>query len=200
MRFFSHRLALPALLLGLGLIMVAASAWLTLMPRDVPPPPSAIGGNFQLIDQDGRTFTQDNLQGQISLIFFGYTHCPDVCPTTLFETSEILRQLGPSAKIGVYFITVDPERDTPAVLRDYLSSFDNRIRGLTGDRAAVDGAVKAYRAYARKVPSSKDDAKGEYSMDHSAIIYLIDKKGRFINPFNLDQAQETAVAELRKRL
>ena len=99
--------------------------------------PAAIGGPFQLTDQAGQTVTEKNLQGQPTLIFFGFTHCPDVCPTSLFEISEVLRAMGKDAdRVNAYFISVDPERDTPAAMKDYLSSFDPHLKGLTGDPEA----------------------------------------------------------------
>jgi protein SCO1/2 len=136
------------------------------------------------------------LKGKPFLVFFGYTHCPDVCPTTLFEVSEVMRALGPDAdRTKAVFITVDPERDTPAVLKDYLSSFDPHLIGATGDQPALQKVEKEYRVYSKKVPTGKD---GEYSMDHSAIVYLMDKQGRFVAPFKLDKKPEQAAAELRK--
>jgi len=159
------------------------------------PAVSAIGGPFQLVDQDGKRVTEQDLKGKPSLIFFGYTHCPDVCPATLFEVSEVLRALGPDAsRAGAYFITVDPERDTPAALKDYLSSFDPHLRALTGDRAAVDAAEKSYRVYAKKVPTDG----GDYTMDHTALIYLMDKQGRFVAPFSLKRTPAEAAAELKR--
>lgn len=163
--------------------------------RSSSPSPSAIGGPFKLIDQDGRTVTEQDIKGKPTLIFFGYTHCPDVCPSTLFEVSEILRSLGSDAnRVGAYFVTVDPERDTVAVMKDYLASFDPRLRGLTGDRQAVEGVEKAYRVYAKKVPTEK----GDYTMDHSAIVYLMDKQSRFVAPFSLKRKPEEAAADLRR--
>jgi protein SCO1/2 len=129
-------------------------------------------------------------------VFFGYTHCPDVCPTTLFQISEVLRALGPDAKIKALFITVDPERDTPELMQQYAESFDPRIIGLSGDRAAIDKVVAAFRVYARKAPG----ANGAYTMDHSAVIYLMDRDGKFLHAFNLERAPEQAAAELKPLL
>ncbi len=156
---------------------------------------AAVGGPFSLTDHNGRTVTDQNLKGRPFLVFFGFTHCPDICPTTLFEVSEVLRRLGPDAggARGV-FVTVDPERDTPAVLKDYLASFDPHLIGLTGSREDVDKMVKAYRAYSRKVPG-KD---GDYTMDHTALVYLMDKQGRFVAPFNLRRKPEESAADLRR--
>ena len=163
------------------------------------PGASAIGGPFQLMDQDSKPITDQDLKGRPYLVFFGYTHCPDVCPATLFEVSELMKALGKDAdRAGALFITVDPERDTPAALKDYLASFDPRVRAATGNRTAIDAAEKAYRVYAKKVPSDKD--KDDYSMDHTALVYLMDKQGRFVAPFSLKRTPAEAAAELRKYL
>ena len=120
-----------------------------------------------------------------------------VCPTALFEMSEILRALGPDAdRIGALFITVDPERDTPAVIKDYLSSFDPHLVGLTGDPATIAAVAKAYRVYFKKVPLDQ----GGYTMDHTAIVYLMDKTGRFVSPFSLKRTTDAAAADLRRYL
>jgi protein SCO1/2 len=156
-----------------------------------------VGGPFRLTDHEGRTVTDKDLKGRPFLVFFGFTHCPDVCPTALFEISEILRKLGPDGeKARALFITVDPERDTPQALKQYLSSFDPRIIGLTGDPAEIAAVVKAYRGQFRKVPL----ADGGYTMDHTAIVYLMGKDGRFVAPFSLKRTTDAAAAELRKQL
>jgi len=159
--------------------------------------PAAIGGPFQLVDQSGATVTERNLQGKPSLIFFGFTHCPDVCPTTLFEMSELLRAMGKDAdRVNAYFISVDPERDSAAAMKDYLSSFDPHLKGLTGDPEAIAKVLSAYRVYAKRVPL-KD---GDYTMDHTALTYLMDRDGKFVAPFNLNRKPEDAAADLRKYL
>ncbi len=141
--------------------------------------------------------SDEDVKGRPFLVFFGFTHCPEICPTTLFEISEVIRELGKDAdRIGALFITVDPERDTPAALKHYLSSFDPHLRGLTGDPAAVNATIKAYRVYAKKVPLEG----GDYTMDHTAVVYLMDKDGRFVAPFNLKRTPEAAAAELRRYL
>jgi protein SCO1/2 len=158
---------------------------------------AAIGGPFRLVNQDGQTVTDQDYKGEPFLVFFGFTHCPDVCPTTLFEVSEILRNLGPDGdRMRAIFITVDPERDTPAAMKEYLSSFDPRMSGLTGDPDAIAAVAKSYRAYYRKVPLEQ----GGYTMDHTAIVYLMDKQGRFVAPFSLKRTTEASAAELRKHL
>ena len=158
---------------------------------------SAIGGPFSLIDQDGRPVTDKDLRGRPFLVFFGFTHCPDVCPTALFEISEVLGKLGPEAqRVSALFVTVDPERDTPAQMKDYLSSFNPRLVGLTGDPAAIAAVAKEYRVYVKKVPLDH----GDYTMDHTALVYLMDKDGRFVAPFNLKRSTEDAAADLRRYL
>ena len=158
---------------------------------------SSVGGSFRLTDHNGRPITDQDLKGQPFLVFFGFTHCPDVCPTTLFEVSEILRALGGGGeRVRALFVTVDPERDTPEKLKDYLSSFDPRLIGVTGDEAAIKAMEKTYRVYAKKVPL---DAGG-YTMDHTAIVYLMDKDGRFVAPFNMKRRPAEAAADLRRYL
>jgi len=159
--------------------------------------PAAIGGPFQLTDQHGKAVTDKNLKGKPTLIFFGYTHCPDVCPTSLFEISEVLRAMGKDAdKVNAVFISVDPERDTPATMKDYLSSFDPHLEGLSGDPAETAKVITSYRVYAKKVPT-KD---GDYTMDHTALIYLMDRDGRFVSPFNMKRTPEEAAADLKRYL
>jgi len=159
--------------------------------------PAAIGGPFQLTDQSGANVTEKDLQGRPTLIFFGFTHCPDVCPTSLFEISEILRAMGKDAdRVNAYFISVDPERDDAKAMKDYLSSFDPHLKGLTGDPAAVQKVISAYRVYAKKVPL-KD---GDYTMDHTALIYLMDRDGRFVAPFNVNRKPEEAATDLKRYL
>jgi len=172
---------------SMGVILLANER-----PRTV-----AIGGPFELIDQDGRTVTEQVLLGRPSLVFFGYTHCPDVCPATMYDISQIMQALGPDAdRARAVFITVDPERDTQPVLKDYMSSFDPHITGLTGDLDAITAVAKEYRVYFRKVATEGDD----YGMDHTAITYLMDKEGRFVAPFSLKRTTEEAAADLRRHL
>ena len=158
--------------------------------------PAAIGGPFQLSDQTGQAVTEKNLQGRPTLIFFGFTHCPDICPTSLFEISEVLKAMGKDAdRINTWFVSVDPERDTPAAMKDYLSSFDPHLSGLTGDPAEIAAVAKAYRVYFKKVPLDEG-----YTMDHTAIVYLMDKTGRFVSPFNIKRPTDVEVADLRRYL
>ena len=178
--------------------LVLFSAVLFIVTGRNPTPialPSAVGGPFQLTDSNSKPISDQDLKGRPFLVFFGFTHCPDVCPTTLFEVSEILRRLGPEAdKMKALFVTVDPDRDTAPVLKDYLSSFDPHLVGVTGDPGALAAMAKAYRVYVKKVPLDG----GGYTMDHTAIVYLMDKNGRFIAPFNVKRKSDDAAADLRK--
>ncbi len=180
-----------AVSLAIGLLAIF---WLTAgLPGK--PSPSAVGGPFQLVDQDGKTVTEKSMLGKPTLVFFGFTHCPDICPTSLFEMSETLRALGKDGdKVNAYFVSVDPERDTVPVMKSYIGSFDPRLKGLTGDEAAVKTIVTAYRAYAKKTPL-KD---GDYTMDHTALIYLMNKDGQFVSPFNIKRSPEDNAADLRR--
>ena len=159
--------------------------------------PAAIGGPFQLTDQTGQTVTDKSMQGRPSLIFFGFTHCPDVCPTTLFEMSEVLKAMGEDGdRVNAYYISVDPERDTQAAMKEYLSSFDPRLKGLTGNAEEIAKVLSEYRVYAKKVPL-KD---GDYTMDHTALIYLMDRDGKFVSPFNINRKPEDAASDLKPYL
>jgi protein SCO1/2 len=177
-----------------GLVLVFGSYVLGAYIAGRSNSPIGPGGPFHLEDQNGKPVSDQDMKGRPFVVFFGYTHCPDICPTTLFEISEVMKSLGRDAdRTGALFITVDPERDTPATLKDYLSNFDPHLRGLTGAPAAVDTALKAYRVYAKKIPL-KD---GDYTMDHTAVVYLMDKNGRFVAPFNMKRTAEAEVADLR---
>ena len=157
---------------------------------------SLIGGPFALQTGDGKTITDADMKGGPFLVYFGYTHCPDICPTTLAQISDVLRRL-PDKPIRALFITVDPERDTPALMADYVSSFDPRIVGLSGSPEEIAAVEKAYRVYARKAPTQ---ANGDYSMDHSSIVYLMDAKGGFVEAFNLERPPEESAKELASYL
>lgn len=192
-----RRMIVPVVSLSLGVLLLAVTAWITLRDASGPRPGGAvIGGPFELTSQEGKPITEKDMRGRPFLVFFGFTNCPDVCPTALREISDVFAALGEDKKVGALFITVDPERDTAASLKDYVSNFDKRIIGVTGSRAAIDATMKAYRVYARKVPGEGDN----YTMDHSTIIYLMDKQGRFVNAFNINRAPKESAAELARYL
>ena len=160
-------------------------------------PTAGIGGPFSLVDHHGKAVTEREYLGKPTLVFFGFTFCPDVCPTTLLELTDRLRELGTDAdRLNVLFITVDPERDTPEQLALYLSSFDPRIIGLSGTEQNVAKVMTEYRAFARKVPL-KD---GGYTMDHTATVYMMNKNGQFVGLMNYQEPEATARAKLRRLL
>jgi protein SCO1/2 len=158
---------------------------------------ASIGGPFQLVDQNGKPFTDADLKGKWNLVFFGYTHCPDVCPTTLNELALALDRLGKQRdKVGIVFITVDPERDTPETLKSYIASFDAPVTALTGTAEQVATAEKAYRVYSAKHPTQN----GDYDMDHSAVIYVMDPQGRFTATFTPDTGAAQVAERMQKLL
>ena len=176
--------------------VVIAAGVLAFVLASPPGGPRAalIGGPFALQGGNGRTVSDQTLKGRPYLVYFGYTHCPDVCPTELAKISDILSKMG-DKPIPALFITVDPERDTPKVMADYVSSFNTAILGLSGSLEAVEAAEKAFRVYARK---GQPQADGDYSMDHSSIVYLMDKNGAFVEAFNVERPPADAAKELEK--
>ena len=154
--------------------------------------PVPIGGAFTLTDENGQTVTDQTYRGKWLLVFFGFTHCPDVCPTALNDISLTLDQLGPRAnKVYALFITVDPERDTAQLINEYTGSFHSNIIGLTGTPEQIATAAKAYRVYYKKVPTDSG-----YTMDHSAITYVIDPDGKYAAHFSHQSGPDRMAAKL----
>lgn len=152
---------------------------------------------FRLVDHLGRQVGPETFAGKVRLVFFGFTHCPDVCPTGLSLMSQLLEELGPDAKdVQALFVSVDPERDTVPVLKDYISVFSGNILGLTGTPAQVDEATKAFNAYFKKVPQPS----GGYTVDHTASVYLLDRDGNFRATIDLHEKQDVALQKLRRVL
>ncbi len=185
-------------LLGVWIVtLVAAAGWIgwDTVRGDRP----TIGGPFTLVDQDGRTVTEAAFKGKPTLIYFGFTFCPDVCPTSLLLMETALEKLGPDAanKVNLVFITVDAERDTPELLKGYVTNFGPTFIGLTGTPDQVAAAARAYRVYYQKVPG-KDG--GPYLMDHSSIVYLLDRNGRFVTHFTHDAKAEAIAAAVGRLL
>ncbi|HYZ63022.1 MAG TPA: SCO family protein [Acetobacteraceae bacterium] len=176
----------PAGVLAAGL---GGAAWLALRPEA----PIPIGGPFELVDGAGRTVTEQQFRGKWMLVYFGYTHCPDACPTALQDMANAMDLLGEKKRdVALVFITVDPERDTPAVMKDYVSGFEAPITALSGTPEQVARAAKAYRVYYAKHPT-----KDGYDMDHSSIIYVMDPRGRFVANFTHESSPEQIAARLR---
>ena len=193
----ARRFVLVAVSLAAVLIVAAGALLLYAMGQNRAGNPLAgvIGGPFHLVDQNGRPYTEANLNGKWHFVFFGYTHCPDTCPTTLNDLSLALDKLGKKREaVGIVFISVDPERDTPAVLKSYVESFDAPIVALTGSADEVKEAAHDYRVYYAKhaLPG------GDYEMDHSAVIYLMDPQGRLAATFTPDAAADAIAAKLQK--
>lgn len=154
-----------------------------------------IGGPFTLTTQTGASLSDRDLQGRPFAVFFGFTRCPEVCPTTLWEMSEALKALGPDAdRMKMLFISVDPERDTPEFLDRYLQSFDRRIIGLTGTPAEIAAVGKAYRAFWEKVPTEN----GDYTMNHTASIFLMDSHGEFVGTIAYEEQAPVRLEKLRR--
>jgi len=168
-------------------------------PQPLTTGKALIGGPFSLVDHKGRSVTNKDFAGRKMLVFFGFTSCPDVCPSGLQVISAALDKLGPKAEtITPVLITVDPGRDTPAVLAEYVKSFHPRLVGLTGSEEQVQAAAKAYRVYAKKVPDDK--SPGGYTIEHSAYLYLMDESGSFLTHFPSTVGVDRLAQELAKAL
>ncbi|KQU50241.1 electron transporter SenC [Bosea sp. Leaf344] len=156
-----------------------------------------VGGPFSLTDHGGKPRTEEDFRGKFLLVYFGFTYCPDICPTDLVEIGRALDQLGPDGEIiQPLFITLYPERDTPAHLAEYLSLFHPRLIGLTGSGAAIGQAAEAYKVYYRKVETGPDT----YTVDHSAYVYLLDTRGRYLGFFPPNTPAERMVTIIRSHL
>jgi protein SCO1/2 len=188
-------LALVVSLLALG---AAVAALLFTQGKDTARTESsaAIGGPFTLVDTAGKTVTDQTYRGKWLLIYFGYTFCPDACPTALSNMGVALEKLGSTAtSVQPLFITVDPNRDTVQVMADYLKSFDPRIVGLTGTQAQIDTVAKAYRVYV-----ATQNAKGGYLVDHSAYLYLMDPQGGFVSVISGSASGDEMAEQVRKAI
>lgn len=160
---------------------------------------TAFGKDFSLIDPDGKVRTLADFKGKVVVMFFGYTQCPDICPTTLTEMQQVMTLLGPqSDKVQVLFVTVDPERDTAAILKQYVPSFDPRFLGLRpADEAALEKVAKDFKIYYKKVPGT---SPGSYTMDHTAGSYAFDPQGRLRLYIKHAQGPETLAHDLKELL
>lgn len=189
------------ILLVLALVLSLGAAWLLWQLGNAPADgtdtsgSTSIGAPFALVDQDGKVVTDKSLHGRYVLLYFGYTFCPDVCPTTLARIARVLDKLG--ARAGDFvpvFVTVDPERDTPKVLKSYLAAFGPRFVGLTGKPADIAHVAHAYRVFYAKHPLGN----GSYSVDHSSVIYLLDRDGKFVKAYDDSASVDALAADLRK--
>jgi protein SCO1/2 len=179
----------------------AGLAFLLLRPASSGPPQSQqiemvdFGGPFTLTGSDGKPFSSTRLEGKPYAIFFGFTHCPDVCPTTLARMVRLREQLGASGeRLQILFVTVDPERDGPAEVGKYAELFDSTVTGLTGSPAQIEQVKKKYGIFSRKVPSEG----GDYSVDHTATVLLFDSRGEFTGTIAQEEGDQAAIAKLQR--
>lgn len=180
-------------LLSIGslVLLLTLAVFFAVFGRQASNPPLAeMGGQFQLVDTEGSVVTQDDLVGKPALLFFGFTYCPDVCPTTLFNLTRLIQQLGNQAdQFNYLFVSLDWERDGPEQLARYISVFDERIRGLSGNEAQINAIADAYRVQYERVPMEQ----GDYTISHTAATYLLDREGRVVGTlaygFDLDETQ-----------
>lgn len=162
-----------------------------------------IGGAFTLTDQNGKEVKDTDFRGRLMLVFFGFTHCPDICPVTSKNFSEMMSKLeGKGDQVVPIFISVDPERDTPAVLKDYFSNFDSRIVALTGTAEQTKEAASAYKVYYSKKEPEGEHAHhgGGYMVDHSGYVYLMDRNGKYVKHFQYDASPEMLIEALKPYL
>lgn len=189
------------MLWGAVAIAAAGGIYLSLNPpapqsvRSDASPMDMIGGPFTLTASDGKPFNSASLAGKPAAIFFGFTHCPDVCPTTLARLANLRRQLGQGDDgLSIVFISVDPERDRPGDLANYLTLFDTPIVGLTGTPAQVDQVKRQFGVYSAKV----EQPGGGYSVDHTATVFLMDRNGKFVATLAPDEGNAPALDKLRR--
>ncbi len=185
--------AVVGLLLAIMLLAVGGYVYLS----GSRPVALTVGGPFALVDGDNKPVTDQSWPGKYLLVYFGYTFCPDVCPTTLTNVAEALDKMGAKAdRIQTLFITVDPRRDIPTVVKQYAAAFSPRIVGLTGSPEQIAAAAKAYRVYYAEHRTGP--GAGDYSMDHSSVLYLMGPDGRFVAPVRADQDGPEIAAVLTK--
>ena len=183
------------ILAGILVLMAAGVGWLTFDWYQKQNAAQAFGAPFVLVDQKGQEITEAAFRGQPSAVFFGFTHCPEVCPTTLFELDGWLKQLGDEGKnIRAYFVSVDPERDTAEVMNSYVTNVSDRIIGITGTPEKIAAMTKAFGIYSKKVPTEG----GDYTMDHTASVLLLNSKGDFFGTIAYEENPTAAVAKLKR--
>ena len=174
-------------------VFLAVITFMIVMRPDSPPKLD-LGADFSLQDYNGNTITQAAFEGQPSVLFFGFTNCPEICPLTVYELTNWFEEIGPEAdEIAAFFVTVDPERDSPEILADYLKPQSDRVIGITGSVVDVEALQKGWRVYSKKVPLEG----GDYTVDHTALLYLLDRNGDYWGHINYGASSEEAVRKLR---
>jgi len=186
-----------SILIVVAAVSAAALGYLYLYQGGTGPAAVPIGGPLRLTDQDGKPFDSTSLAGKPYAVFFGFTHCPDACPTTLSEIARVEDEIGaPAKELTTLFVTVDPERDTPSVLKEYISNFGGNTVALSGTPEEVAQAAKEYRVFYKKVPTSD----GGYTMDHTAVLYLMGRKGEFRDVIAYSEEHDRYVDKIKKLL
>lgn len=184
-----------SILVGIVVLMAAGIGWLTFDWYRSHYGGQPFGAPFTLVDQRGQPITEAPFRGHPSVVFFGFTHCPEVCPTTLFEMNAWLDNLGDEGKsIQAYFVSIDPERDTPEVMNTYISNLSDRILGITGEPEQVYAMAKSFGIFWKKV----DTGDGDYTMDHTASVLLLDRKGDFAGTIAYGESADAAIAKLKR--
>ncbi len=181
----------------LGIVQTEKSHKAVAIAQDIPGSQEGlptIGGDFQLVDKNEKVWKNTDFKGKPMLVYFGYTYCPDICPTALYNMTEAMEELGGAKTIQPVFITFDPQRDTPSHLQSYSQNFHKDFVMLTGTKAQVDQAIKVYLVHASR--ASEDSGGNDYLMDHSSLIYLMDKEGQYRAHFN----HQTPPTEIVKRV
>ena len=190
------------LMLWIGVAVLAAVVSYAFVSQNSKPDQTQqavqpLGAPFNLVDHEGKSITRDDLLGRHHAIFFGFTNCPDICPTTLLEVASWMKDLGQDGnKLDFYFFTVDPERDNPEVMKDYVTAFDPRITGVTGDPDEMSKTLSAYKIYSKKVDLG--DGDGDYTMDHSAFVMMFKSDGSFKGTISFGENDEIALEKLRR--
>ena len=184
-----------SILASILILIVAGVGWLTYDWYRDRTGPGGFGAPFALVDQDGAEITEAAFRGAPSAVFFGFTHCPEICPTTLFELDGWLATLGEEGKdIRAYFVTVDPARDTPEIMKSYVGNVSDRITGITGEPAKVEAMARAYSIYFKRVELEG----GDYTMDHTASVLLLDRTGDFAGTIAYGENPDNALAKLKR--
>jgi protein SCO1/2 len=182
-------------LVGILVVMAAGVGWLTFDWYRKMNSSDAYGAPFTLVDQNGAEISEAAFRGHPSAVFFGFTHCPEVCPTTLVEMDSWLKKLGDEGRdVRAYFVSIDPERDTPETMDTYVGNVSDRITGITGDPEKVAAMAKAFGIFARKVPLDG----GDYTMDHTASVLLLNREGGFFGTISYGENPDTALAKLKR--
>jgi protein SCO1/2 len=191
----TFRIALWGAVLALGCVLIWLTLEVTRSKQQLAEAP--FGVPFQLVAQNGQPITEKAFQDKPTALFFGFTHCPEVCPTTLFELNGWMHKVDPDGtRLNGFFVSVDPERDTPELLGQYVANVTDRVKGISGPPEKVIEMIKGFKVYAKKVPVDDKNPGGDYTMDHSASVFLLDNGGRFAGTIAYGENPEIATKKL----